>query len=225
MKAILTLAGLLFMTLANAAESTTQQHELPGVSRVTIETVGDLQLRPGAEARLTIEAEPEVLQKLDISIQKDTLFLRGKGNIKTQHAVRFVAVIPRLQSLASHGSGNATVGAFHGKQLDIELAGSGDIALDGVKAGRLTLHVSGSGNIDAAGSGDALRAEISGSGEIRANGYAVSRAEAKIGGAGEIRLHASESLNAVIDGAGNIRYEGSPAVTQSISGAGSIDPL
>ena len=68
MKAILTLASLLFMTLANAAELATRQHGLPGVSRVMIETLGDLRVHLGAEARLTIEAEEEVLQKLDISI-------------------------------------------------------------------------------------------------------------------------------------------------------------
>ncbi|MDR1463201.1 MAG: DUF2807 domain-containing protein [Azoarcus sp.] len=219
------LAGLLFMTLSEAAELAIRRHELPGVSRVVIETVGDLQVRPGAEARLTIEAEAEVLQELDISIQEDTVFLCSKGNIKTRHAVKFVTVLPRLQSLSSRGSGDATVGAFDGKQLDIELGSSGNIALDGVKAEQLTLHVAGSGHIDATGRGDTLRAEISGSGEIRAEGYVVIRAEAKIGGAGEIRLHASESLDAVIDGAGNIRYTGSPAVTQSISGAGSIGPL
>jgi hypothetical protein len=230
MKSILPTLSLLLVlcglpTLARAAEPVSQQHALPGVRRVVIETPGELRVHPGKEARLTIEAEPDVLRALDVSIRGNTLFLRSKENFKTQRGLVYVVTLPRLDALTSQGGGDVTVGAFQGEELAIELAGSGNIALAGVKTGRLDLKVSGSGNIDARGSGDALYAEISGAGEIRAENCAVRHAQAKIGGSGEIRLTARERLAATIDGAGNIRYGGAPTVTQSISGAGSVDPL
>ncbi|MDR2690672.1 MAG: DUF2807 domain-containing protein [Azoarcus sp.] len=220
------LAGLLVTTLAHGAGTIRQEHDIPAIDRVVLETPGDLEIRPGAQARLSIEAEQKVLDALDFSTSGGTLTLRSKGGgFSTQYGINYVVVVPHLHLLSNRGSGGATVGAFHGDTLDVELAGSGNIALDGVEAKRLSLHVSGSGSIAATGNGDALKAEISGSGSIDAEHYAAARAEAKIGGSGEIRVHARERLDADISGAGNIRYLGKPSITHAITGAGSVDPL
>lgn len=226
MKRFALLSGLLAMTLvAQAAGVLRQRHDIPAITQVVIETPGDLEIRPGAQASLTIEAEQKTLDALDFVIDGETLFLRNKGGFSTQQGLRYLIVVPKLQSFSSRSSGNSTVGAFHGERLDVEIGGSGDVTLTGIKARRLNLRVSGSGNIEAGGGGDALRAEISGSGGIRAEGYAVARAETRIDGSGEILVRASKELEAVIRGAGSIRYAGKPAVTQVISGAGSVDPL
>lgn len=223
----LTMALTLSLTLSmsQAADTLRQQHEIPAITRVVIETPGDVGVRPGAPPSLTIEAEQKVLDALDFVVDGDTLFLRSKRGFSTQHGLGYVIVVPKLQALTSRSSGSSKVGAFSGKRLDIEIAGSGDATLEGVVAQDLRLHVSGSGNIEASGSGKSLQAEISGSGGILAGRYAVTRAEANISGSGEIVVNASKTLSAVISGSGNIRHTGKPVITRSISGAGSVDPL
>jgi hypothetical protein len=229
MKSTLFLTALILSMTAAQARSeppVRQQYRIPEATGVVIETVGEVDIRPGKVSSLTIEAEPRVLEALAFAVEKGILFLRSKGDFSTRHPVRYTVVVPRLQRLSSQGSGQVTASAFHGgEELLVEAAGSGDVALDGIESRRLLLRISGSGNIDAVGKGEALQAEISGAGEIRAERYPVARAEAKITGSGEIRLSANTRLEAVIEGAGDIRYGGNPEVIRRISGAGSVDPL
>jgi len=223
---VLLLSGLLVVPAVLAAPATeTRNFPARGVTHVVLETPGSLDIRPGKAEQLTVEAEPKVMQKLDVSVSGHTLYLRSKGDFKTEARLHFSLEIPRLNGLEAQGSGDARVGAFRVDELDVNLAGSGDVSLDGVQAASLDLKLTGSGNLKALGHGDSLRAEISGSGDIAADGYAVARADAMISGSGEIRVHASDRLQASIDGSGNILYGGHPKLNQNISGAGSVDPL
>jgi hypothetical protein len=43
-----------------------------------------------------------------------------------------------------------------------------------------------------------------------------------LSGTGNVRVNATDTLDATDSGTGNIRYSGSPRVTQSTSGTGSI---
>jgi hypothetical protein len=204
-----------------------EEYALPaGIERVVIETLGDMEIRLGTEARLIVKAEPEVLRQLDNSPVKDTLFLRSKGSFSTQQGVHYELVLPRLRVLASKGSGDIALGAFSGETLDVDLAGSGSVRLDGVEFERLDLKVSGSGDIAATGRGRELHAEIAGSGNIHAENYVVTRAKAEVGGSGGISVHPRERLETAIAGAGDIRYRGNPAVTRTTAtGAGSVEPF
>lgn len=212
--------------MAHAAETVTREQTIPaGVDQVTIETPGDLHIVPGAQARLSVEAEPHVHEKLDNAIGQGTLTLRAKGGFNTQRALRYVLTIPHLRALTVRGSGDANVGAFRGEKLVVEVVGSGDSVLEGIEFKNLTLRISGSGDVSARGHGEELDASIDGSGSVRAQNYAVARARAKVVGSGDIDVNASGRLDATVGGSGDIRYKGSPSVTRNVSGSGSVEPL
>jgi hypothetical protein len=217
------LAGtlLLIATVANADALRSQQVNVPGIQRVVIKTSGVLEIRPSTAERLTVEAEPHVLQKLENTLQQDTLTLSSKGSFST-HSLRYVLEIPKLRALTVCGSGDTQVGSYQGDKFDLELQGSGNATVKDITFEHLTLHISGSGNIGISGHGQSLIAEISGSGNIRAESLTVTRAEASIAGSGDISVQATKQLKAVIEGSGNIRYKGHPEVNQSISGAGDV---
>jgi hypothetical protein len=220
------LASLLIFTATavNAETVQSQRIDIPAaVQRVVIETPGDLEIRPGTAGRLTIEAEPHVLRKLDNTPQQDTLTLGSKDSFSIQHRIRYTLEIPKLQSLTARGSGAIQIGAFKGDTLELELAGNGDATVRDIAFKHFALRISGSGDIDINGRGETLAAEITGSGNIRAENLAVTRAETKITGAGDITVNTSQHLTAAIAGAGNIRYKGQPQITPSISGIGTIN--
>ena len=220
------LAGMLLLmtTVVNAEAVRSQRMDIPAsVQRVVIETSGDLEIRPGAAGRLTVEAEPRVLQKLDNAFQRDTLYLRSKDSFDTQHGIRYVLEIPRLRSLTARGNGTAQIGAFQGDALELELVGNGDATIEGVAFKHLALRISGSGNIDISGRGETLDAAVNGVGNIRAENLVVAHAEATITGVGDIYLQATKQIKGEIVGSGHIRYKGRPE-TPPI-GTNSIEPL
>ena len=95
-----------------------------------------------------------------------------------------------FRGLKSEGSGTVVIENFSGSGIDIDAAGSGDMALKGVRPERLAIVIKGSGNIDASGSGKALVAHINGTGTIDAANFRAQSVDANISGSGDIRVHA-----------------------------------
>lgn len=199
--------------------------KVDGVSRIEFKLPGELSVRYGAQESLAVEAEPKVLQKLDIAVNGDKLILGSKGSFKTDKGIKLTLTLKSFRSLLSEGSGNSVIEGFGGNDIDIDVAGTGDVQLNSIKAPRLGILIKGSGNVDAAGSGKAVEARIDGSGKIDTTEYRARSVQARINGSGEIRVHADEDLNATITGAGNIEYQGKAKVRQSITGAGSVDRI
>jgi hypothetical protein len=215
---------------AVASQSTVADHKVAhlipvhNVRRVVVETPGDLEILPGGAERLIIDAEPEVIQRLDAVVKQGTLYLRSKESFTAHSTIRYTLEIPTLETLVARGNGNMDIGAFHGSTLDIELGGIGDATLKGISVDQLTLRISGSGRIHADGRGKKLIVEISGVGAAHAEKFVVAQAETKISGSGDINVHA-DKLNVVIEGVGAVRYKGHPEINQSVSGAGSVEPF
>jgi hypothetical protein len=224
-----TLASLLLLFMATAVNAEvvhSQRIDVPAsVQRVVIETAGNLEIRPGTAGRLTIEAEPHVLQKLDNTSRQDTLYLSSKETFSTRHGIRYVLEIPRLRSLAARGSGNIQVGAFQSDTFNLELAGNGDATVKDIASKHFTLNISGSGNIDISGQGETLTAMVSGIGNIRAENLIIRQAEATIVGIGDIHLQATQRIKGEIIGTGHIRYKGQPETPPIIIGANTFEPF
>lgn len=222
------LSAIIALALSSAlqlAHAETKTYPADGVTRIQFKVPGDLLIREGTQEKLVIDAEPKVLQKLDVIIKGDKLILTSKDGFKTDKGLKFILTLKSFRSLNNEGSGNAVIENFSGKDIDVETAGSGDIQLKNIKVPRLAIAIKGSGNVTAGGSGKTIDARIDGSGRIDAVNFHAQSAQARIGGSGNITVHADKDLTAAISGAGNIEYQGKAKVTQSITGAGSVDRL
>jgi Putative auto-transporter adhesin, head GIN domain len=107
----------------------------------------------------------------------------------------------------------------------LDLSGSGNIAVTGIRASRLTVTVPGSGDIYASGSVTELNISIDGSGDAQFSGLIARNVDAVVSGSGTIFVTATQSLNAKVPGSGAVLYSGNPAqVTTSITGSGAVTP-
>mgnify|MGYP003575864410 CR=1 FL=1 len=221
------LAAALLIAASAAAPALADTLSMPasGASRIVFALPGDLVVRQGQQEQVTVEAEGSVLPKLDIGVRGDTLVLASKGSFRTSKPMKIAVTLKALRSFASRGSGDAAVEGFSGETMEFESAGSGELQLRDIRAGRLALAIKGSGDIAASGAGNFLAARIAGTGAIDAARYRVRSAQAEISGSGDIKVNAEQSLEASISGAGNIGYRGQPRVKESVSGAGSVDRL
>lgn len=214
-----------FVCTFQLAHAETRTYPADGVTRIQFKVPGELLIREGTQEKLVIDAEPKVLQKIDVNVKGDKLTLASKDGFKTDKSLKFTLTIKSFRSLNNEGSGNAVIENFSGNDIDVETAGSGDIRLKNIKAPHLGIAIKGSGNVTAGGSGKKIDARIDGSGRIDAVNFHAQSAQARIGGSGDITVHADKDLTAAISGAGNIEYQGKAKVTQSITGAGSVDRL
>jgi hypothetical protein len=215
--------ALAFASQAHALEKTTVA--ATGVTRVFINTPGDLFVKSGAEEKLVIEAEQKVLSQLDVAVKGNTVSIKSKGSFKTDKGITYTLTVKSFQGLKMEGSNNSHVEGFTGGDMDVELGGSGDVELKKIKADKLTVLLKSSGTVTVTGSGKAIAARIDGSGNIEAAGFQVKNADARLEGSGTIQVYADETLKAVLNGAGNIEYKGNAKVTQTVNGAGSVDRM
>jgi hypothetical protein len=105
----------------------------------------------------------------------------------------------------------------------LKLSGAGQISVTGINVPQLTLTVSGSGLVYAAGTATRLDVTISGDGQAQLSRLTARDVHAVVTGSGLIQVTATTSLNAAVPGDGEIVYGGNPSqVTTSVTGSGSI---
>lgn len=220
-------------------EPTTQTREVTDVATVVIRTSATVQLAIG-EPSLTVTAGEHVIDAIETDIDGDTLDIGMRGWLNPG-PVHVDLVLPAADSLRLAGSGTVTGALADGDDIDIEVTGSGQILLDPVRAGTVTLSVSGSGDIaldvraddvttsitgsgtiELAGETTDLDLTLPGSGELLADGLTARDAAVDIMGSGRATVHVTDTLDVTVAGSGTVRYTGDPRVSQAITGSGSV---
>lgn len=107
---------------------------------------------------------------------------------------------------------------------NVALAGADiDIQLGRLDQDRLSLSLSGTGEIAAAGRVDRLDASIAGAGDIHMGDASVKRANIHIAGSGDVTVNPHDEANVSVAGSGRVRMTAMPAkLNQSITGSGGV---
>ena len=104
-------------------------------------------------------------------------------------------------------------GAIKGNDLNLNIAGSGDIEAENLQYTNIFALVKGSGDIDLKNvKATTVMSEVNGSGDISAEKLAATNVVATVAGSGDIVCYASRQLDARVSGSGDIEYKGSPSV-------------
>ena len=121
------------------------------------------------------------------------------------------------------GSGNAQ---FSGEvqQVDIEIAGSGQVTVLDCKMTKLTCRIRGSGNVQLSGTAEQADLEISGSGQVKALDCTIAKLNALIRGSGNMKASITDMLNITMSGSGKMKYKGNPSIL-NVVGPGKVVKL
>jgi hypothetical protein len=155
---------------------------------------------PTLPARIVITGPDEALERVRV----------GQGQIRwcdNCRAIKGLEVI--VSGVTLHNV------ALSGADIDIQL---GRLNQD-----RLSLSLSGTGEIGAGGRVDRLDAAIAGAGDIQMADAAVKRANIHIAGSGDVTVNPRDEANVSVAGSGKVRMTAMPArLNQSITGSGGV---
>ncbi|MBA5629811.1 head GIN domain-containing protein [Moheibacter lacus] len=171
--------------------------------------------------KIKLEGDSNVLDKIEIELEGNTLVLRQKQGYNFFTNPGKVTITFQAKNLRSIGlSGSGTIIA-HGTQtvedFTVALSGSGDIDAK-VSARNITSALSGSGNINLEGNSTTFKAGISGSGDIGGYDLKTKNADIGISGSGNVKITANGDLTGAIGGSGDIYYKGNPSKVNVTSG-------
>lgn len=199
----------------------------------------DVEYRQNKENKSTIRiyGSDNLIDKVETTIHNGTLEIKlqpgtsynGEGRLKV------ILSSPQLDQASIIGSGDIDlIDILQGKDLKLEINGSGDIDAKKLKYESVNLFISGSGDIDLRnvnsnkivaeihGSGDIkLKGKtnegsysIAGSGDIQATQLTAQSVHTSVMGSGDISCNAQQKLEGNISGSGNISYSGNPKQLQ-----------
>ncbi|WP_412060837.1 head GIN domain-containing protein [Rubrivirga sp. IMCC45206] len=197
--------------------------EVSGVDGVRLAVPGVLVVTPGA-APLRIEGDDNIVEALVADVDGGVLTLRAPRGESFQTALdlRMTVGVDRLERIEIAGSGRVEADGVRADAASVSIGGSGDVSMMDLETGALEVSVAGSGGVVVGGAADRVSVDIAGSGDVDAGALAVADAEIAVAGSGDVTVRAAKRLDVSVMGSGDVRYYGSPEVSQSIMGSGDV---
>lgn len=214
-----TLDGLDACKPVPGATAGIRQLEWPGEDRITLSVPGEVHYRPGIGETITASGDPDIIAHL--RVRHRTLELDCNGGF---HDPKLDITLPgrEFRSFKVAGSGKLDLDQIDQPSLDLSVAGSGTIRVNG-KADRMKFKIAGSGTVQASGSVDSLKLSIAGSGDARLGQLAAKSADIEIAGSGDAEIAPQDQAMIKIAGSGDVRLLTDPRIVDTkISGSGRI---
>lgn len=171
----------------------------------------------GSKTTVSIYGSDNLVDLLEVSTVNGVLQVNIKKGVKIlsgERRLKVIASSPSLNQVDIKGSADVYLkGTIKGNDLNLNIAGSGDIEAENLQYANIFALVKGSGDIDLKNvKATTVMSEVNGSGDISAEKLAATNVVATVAGSGDIVCYASGQLDARVSGSGDIEYKGSPSV-------------
>ena len=204
--------------------------DLRDFNKVGLECSADVNIRQGSAFKVEAHGDEKLIEMLDIYVKNGQLTIdmkkeRNNWNDCYNKGLTIEVTMPDLDVVNLAGSGDIHVDGF--KTLDklvLSVAGSGSIhGNDDVTIGSsLDVSIAGSGEVIWSGSVKDLDLSIAGSGDFQGENLRTDNADISISGSGDVNLSCEGELNVSIAGSGDVTYSGNARVKESVLGSGDV---
>ncbi|MBQ0057167.1 MAG: DUF2807 domain-containing protein [Bacteroidales bacterium] len=200
----------------------------------------------GESYSVTVKAEKEDIDKVEISKEGETLYIQSKNSVNISRGF-FDFIHDIMNGTVNDQNADITIYVTSPDLIGVSVVGSGDFkSNEKVDTDNLSITIKGSGDIDfndiicdnvnvqLAGSGDVniksiesiiANYELRGSGDIKVNQQRVKATDLLVVGSGdiEVRCNDCELVNANVTGSGDIRIKGNiKNLNKNVRGSGDI---
>ena len=219
-----------FSLTQGSGKVVTETRQISGFDQVELSGIGSLTITQGDKEGLQIDAEDNILPRIETIVQNRTLQIRYQNNdwqntVVPTKPIKFLLSVNNINGMELSGAGSITSANVKTDNLTISSSGAGSVKIGSLSAKSLTTNLSGLGGCELAGKVNSQNVVISGTGSYNAPDMESQNTTIIISGAGSSTVWSTSSLNVTISGAGSVSYYGSPNVTKTISGIGSINSL
>jgi len=181
----------------------TQTRAVAGFTSLDLAGSNNVTVVVGGPQSVVVHADSNLINHVTTGVVAGTLVIGDTGSFTTRTPMSVDVSVPSLTAL--------------------NLSGSGQISVTGTNVPQLTVTVSGSGLLSAAGTATRLDVMLSGSGQAQLSQLTARDVHAVVSGSGLIQVTATTSLDAAVPGSGTIVYSGNPPqVTTSVTGSGTV---
>jgi hypothetical protein len=224
---------LLFLIFSSCKKITgkgpvvTETRQTASFDGLVVKVDADIYFTQNPVFKVELHAQENVLNEIETTVINNNLLIRFRHSntrIHSNEGISIYVSCPDIRSVTVDGSGYLEASApITPANLSLRVSGSGSILVNNVTTTEIDAEIDGSGHINIeSGNANKANTRISGSGLLDAGGVMVKDADANISGSGNIKVFATQTLQARISGSGTIFYKGSPSVTTHITGSGTV---
>ncbi|MGB9989164.1 GIN domain-containing protein [Massilia sp. SM-13] len=202
MRRFLILSTLLLATAVHAAE---EKRSFAPFRAIAIDGPIDLEVRAGKAQSVTIYGRDGFIKKVGMSVKAEELKITyaDNKNVEMKSGDKIIITVPSL--------------------VKCVVEGAGQVQLFDIKEERMDLSFQGAGRLAGQGQVKWLRVRGQGVGEVDLRALKAERTDVNFEGIGDVKIHASDTLNAVVRGMGNLTYYGHPKqLNKSVMGLGDV---
>ncbi len=212
--------------VAAQGTGTSRSYDVTDFDHVDLRGSDDVDIRVGAAFAIRATGPADLLDKLEITRDGDTLKIGRRGNSISWggggRAIKIMVTMPSIRGASVAGSGNLSVDRVEGDDFAASASGSGNLTIGAIKTQSASFSVAGSGDIDAAGTTGAVRMNIAGSGDIDAERLTAATGNIAVQGSGEVDATITGTAKVSIVGSGDVDIRGGAKCDVSKMGSGDV---
>jgi len=209
--------------IAGTGPRVEKELQLADFTGIKLTMSADVYLTQGNTQSVRVSAQQNMIDLLETQVENGTWKIKTSEQIGNHSPIKIYITVPQMNYVSLSGSGDIfTENTFSGNdKVTVAVSGSGNLRFK-TTARQTDVTLSGSGDIDLQGSTEDVAVSISGSGDIDAYNFSAANCQVNISGSGGARVSATKYLNVKVSGSGDVYYRGNPSVTSRISGSGNL---
>jgi hypothetical protein len=195
-KSILTLVILAFSLASFAAiggkgKPASEERQVSSFNSIELKCSADLYLFQGKSHKVVVEADGDIIAKIETYVESNTLIIDVKGRLNNYNTLKVYVTCVELEALTVSGSGDVYGdGMFNTDNFVLLVNGSGDVEMQ-MSADKVKCKINGSGDVVLAGETDRLYIGVNGSGDMRLDFPDTDECMIKLTGSGDIKITGS----------------------------------
>ena len=212
-------------TITGNGKIVTESRKVSNAEKIKLEGNLDVEITQGETNTVFIETDENLQPYILVNESNNQILLKEKSNynLKSEQPIKVKITTPKLSKISLSGSGKIEgMNKFTGMdKLSINLSGSGDINL-AINTPDLDVNIAGGGSLILSGETKNARFDIAGSGDCDASNLKTENTKVDVAGVGTVKIFADVLLNVNVAGSGTVYYKGAATVKQKIAGIGFV---
>jgi len=216
---------LSFILASLSLEAQTKEtREVEKFTQIGLAVSADLYIVQGAPQKVVLEGDADDLKNIVTKVSGSGLEIEKKKGSGNLGKIKIYIIVTNLEEVSLAGSGDVYAdGTIKNDELELNIAGSGNMYFKKLEVDNLELNIAGNGNISVAGK-TVKKGEINiaGSGNIESENLEIEKLAISVAGSGDVNCNVSQKLKASIAGSGDIYYSGKAVIDVESVGSGKV---
>lgn len=178
----------------------------------------DVYLTEGSENKVVVEADENLLEFIETSVEGGKLRIRSMQNIGRAKAKKVHVTYVKLTSIeASSGADVIGNSVIKSESLNLDSSSGADLELE-ILSKEVFAETSSGSDMKLSGKATTLRAKASSGSDLNAKELLVASCNADASSGADIKVNVKERLNAEASSGGDVHYYGDPAAVTNKGG-------